>query len=117
MMSDPRCIGMCSACATTLPRGSKTAVEQSWRSLMFVEYDDRMSTWPISSAADSSAAPITSSVMRSMKPSRVNQNIGVRVDRGALPGEDHGRRVHLLHDRRPLEPVAGEQPFPPVDRV
>src|ERR1044071_7220434 len=99
MISEPRCMGMCSACATTLPRGSKTAVEQSWRSLMFVEYDDRMSTWPISSAAESSAAPITSSVMRSIRPSRVNEDIGVRVDRAALPGQDHRGRVHLLDDR------------------
>ncbi len=34
---DPMWIGMFSACATSLPRSSNRAVEQSDRSLMFVE--------------------------------------------------------------------------------
>ena len=34
---DPRWTGMCSACMTSSPLGSKSAVEQSRRSLMFGE--------------------------------------------------------------------------------
>ena len=34
---DPRWTGMCSACITSSPRASKSAVEQSWRSLMLAE--------------------------------------------------------------------------------
>ena len=41
---------MCSACATIRPRSSKSAVEQSRRSLMFAENAERTSTAPISSA-------------------------------------------------------------------
>ena len=46
----PRCTGMCSAWATIRPRASKSAVEQSRRSLMFAENADRTSAAPISSA-------------------------------------------------------------------
>jgi hypothetical protein len=70
MMSEPRCMGMCSAWAMTSPWRLKTAVEQSWRSLMLVEYDDLMSASPISSAIASRAAPMTSSVIRSITRSR-----------------------------------------------
>ena len=41
---------MCSACTIIRPRPSKSAVEQSRRSLMFVENAERTSTAPISSA-------------------------------------------------------------------
>ena len=43
---------MCSACAIMRPRSSKSAVEQSRRSLMFAEKAERMSTAPISSATE-----------------------------------------------------------------
>jgi hypothetical protein len=58
-------MGMCSACAITSPCSVKSAVEQSWRSLMFDEYEALISASPISSAIDSSALPMTSSVIRS----------------------------------------------------
>ena len=38
----PRWTGMCSACATMRPRSSKSAVEQSRRSLMFAENAERI---------------------------------------------------------------------------
>jgi hypothetical protein len=50
---------MCSACAIIRPRSSNSAVEQSRRSLMFAEKEDRIRTAPISSAIDRSEAPIT----------------------------------------------------------
>ena len=50
---------MCSAWATIRPRPSKSAVEQSRRSLMFAENAERTSTAPISSAIERSDAPIT----------------------------------------------------------
>ena len=42
---------MCSACMTSSPAASKSAVEQSWRSLMLGEWAERISTAPISSQA------------------------------------------------------------------
>ena len=54
---------MCSACATIRPRASKSAVEQSRRSLMFAENADRTSTAPISSATARRALPSTCSSM------------------------------------------------------
>ena len=55
----PRWTGMCSACAIIRPRWSKSAVEQSRRSLMFAEKEERTSTAPISSAIERSALPRT----------------------------------------------------------
>ena len=43
---------MCSACAIIRPRSSKSAVEQSRRSLMFAENAERIRTAPISSAIE-----------------------------------------------------------------
>src|SRR5579884_126414 len=57
----PRWTGMCSACAIIRPPSSKSAVEQSRRSLMFAEKAERIRTTPISSAIDRSAAPSTCS--------------------------------------------------------
>ena len=57
----PRWTGMCSACTTMRPASSKSAVEQSRRSLMFAEKAERTSTAPISSATARSALPITCS--------------------------------------------------------
>ena len=50
---------MCSAWAIIRPRASKSAVEQSRRSLMFAEKAERTRTAPISSAIERSEAPIT----------------------------------------------------------
>ena len=55
----PRWTGMCSACAIIRPRSSNSAVEQSRRSLMFAEKEERIRTAPISSAIDRKDAPIT----------------------------------------------------------
>ena len=52
---EPRWTGMCSACMTSSPAGSKSAVEQSRRSLMFAECAARTRTAPISSQAECSA--------------------------------------------------------------
>ena len=53
---------MCSACATIRPRASKSAAEQSRRSLMFEENALRTSTVPISSAIPERAALVTERV-------------------------------------------------------
>jgi hypothetical protein len=50
---------MCSACAIIRPCSSKSAVEQSRRSLMFAEKDERTSTAPISSAIERNELPRT----------------------------------------------------------
>ena len=47
---EPRCTGMCSACASSSPAAVNTAAEQSARSLMFGLDAERRSTVPISSA-------------------------------------------------------------------
>ena len=57
----PRWTGMCSACAIMRPRSSNSAVEQSRRSLMLAENEERIRTAPISSAIDRNDAPITCS--------------------------------------------------------
>ena len=54
---------MCSAWAIMRPRSSKSAAEQSRRSLMFAEKAERTSTAPISSATDRRALPRTWSSM------------------------------------------------------
>ena len=118
MISEPRCMGMCSAWAMTSPRALNSAVEQSWRSLMLVEYDDLMSASPISSAMASRAAADHLEGMRSRSSSaarwpvdpdaqRFDEQIGALVDGGALAGEDHGGRVHLLDDGRARQAMAG----------
>ena len=66
----PRWTGMCSACATIRPCSSNSAVEQSCRSLMFAENAPRISTAPISSAIETSWAPITCSSTGIMRPVR-----------------------------------------------
>jgi len=55
----PRWTGMCSAWAIIRPCSSKSAVEQSRRSLMFAENAERTRTAPISSATARSALPMT----------------------------------------------------------
>ena len=65
---------MCSACVTMRPRSSKSAVEQSRRSLMFAENAERTSAAPISSAIARSEAPITwssTSITRALLRTRV----------------------------------------------
>ena len=57
----PRWTGMCSAWTIMRPARSKSAVEQSRRSLMFEENAERTSTAPISSAIARSELPITCS--------------------------------------------------------
>src|SRR5215472_1016906 len=89
--SEPRCMGMCSAWAMTRPRASKIAVEQSRRSLMLVEYEARMSAAPISSATVRRAAPMTSSVIRSMVRVRSFRS-GVHA--GASKSESWARIAH-----------------------
>src|ERR1700757_2173423 len=55
----PRWTGMCSAWAIIRPRSSNSAVEQSRRSLMLAEKEERIRTAPISSAIERKEAPIT----------------------------------------------------------
>ena len=62
---------MCSAWAIIRPLSSKSAVEQSRRSLMFAENAERTSAAPISSQTARSAAPITcSSIFTLLAPFR-----------------------------------------------
>ena len=68
--SAPRWTGMCSAWAIIRPRASKSAVEQSRRSLMFAEKAERTRAAPISSAIERSDAPITWSSIRFTESAR-----------------------------------------------
>ena len=60
---------MCSACAISRPRSSKSAVEQSRRSLMLAEKAERIRTAPISSATARRALPMTWSSMFTLSSS------------------------------------------------
>src|SRR5688572_9164522 len=53
-LSEPRCSGICVPCAISLPLPSKSATEQSRRSLMLVENDERTSVLFMSSVMESS---------------------------------------------------------------
>ena len=89
---------MCSACVTILPASSKSAVEQSRRSLMFAENAERMSAAPISSAIARSAAPITWSSM-SITTSSGARACRARRSRPPSPPGPSGRAVELEHLR------------------
>ena len=92
---------MCSACITISPAASKSAVEQSRRSLMLAEWEARISTAPISSQAACS------------EPIRTWREIGSRLIRGwrrssrpdrprrPIRWEDEGG-LGKLEDRRAL---------------
>ena len=93
---------MCSACMTSSPAGSKRAVEQSWRSVMFGEWAERISTAPISSQAARSAPVITwratgSSPGRSCPHRRDRAGL---VDGRAPARGQHQRRLGQLEDAR-----------------
>ena len=64
-ISEPRWMGICSACATMCPEASNSAAVQSRRSLMFGENDALTSVSPISSTIEDRLAPITSTVIGS----------------------------------------------------
>ena len=90
---------MCSACVTMRPRSSKSAVEQSRRSLMFAENAERMSAAPISSAIARSDAPMTCSSMSiNASSARTSVPCRVRLARPAV-GDPRGRAVELEHLR------------------
>src|SRR6516162_7520595 len=138
-MKLPRCIGMCSAWHKVVPRVSNNAVEQSRRSLMFVEKLARTSASPISSTIDDSALPITSTVIGSLVLAGENAGenevkvestltpfsphflywrswqrqpqIEVRVDGGGGAGRDQSRGSHRLAGRGTFNAVAGTQPL------
>ena len=113
---------MCSACVTMRPRSSKSAVEQSRRSLMFAEKAERMSAAPISSAIARSDAPITCSSIgdhRVLRRTSVPCAVGLARPAGGDPG---GRAVELEHlgpraaSRRPVDGEAGAGVPPPSAR-
>src|SRR5688572_150409 len=46
---------------------------------------------------------------------RIDQDVSVAVYPAVVPGQDHGRRIHLHHDGRTGDPVAGLEQRPVVD--
>src|SRR5215210_2083309 len=106
----PRWTGMCSAWATMRPRESKRAAEQSRRSLMLAEKDERTSTAPISSATARSALPmIWSSISTDRSLFRDDQRARTPVPNPHPPGGDPGGgAVELQHRGAPnLRRLAG----------
>ena len=69
---EPRWTGMCSACMTISPLGSKIAAEQSRRSLMLAEWAERIRAAPISSQVAGECAG------RHLDPDRVRPAQGHR---------------------------------------
>src|SRR5919108_1923075 len=96
----PRWTGMCSACAIIRPRSSKRAVEQSRRSLMFAENEERISTAPISSATARSAWPMTWSSMFTLR-SLPREPPADTIPNPHPPRGKPARRAVELEDRRP----------------
>src|SRR3954470_13542142 len=96
----PRWTGMCSACMTISPWASKSAVEQSWRSLMLAECALRMSTAPISSQAARSAPVATCRAMGSRSATAQDHRPG-RVAAPAPAVRHDERRLGQGDDRRP----------------
>src|SRR5215208_334636 len=92
---------MCSACATMRPRSSKRAAEQSRRSLMFAEKDERTRTAPISSATARSALPmIWSSISTVRSLFRDDPRARTSIPNPHPPGGDPGGgAVELEHER------------------
>src|SRR5690606_11248940 len=126
---EPRWMGICSAWAMTRPRASNRAVEQSRRSLMLGEKALRMRVWPMFSAIDSKALPMTSKVMESMgsrggpasrvggATAAVTSQADVNYAQGVhLQGRSrrhHGGGGGLLDDGGARQDGAGRQ-LPPV---
>ena len=77
---------MCSAWATIRPSASNSAAEQSRRSLMFEEYDARMSSAPISSAMPLRALERTDRVTGSMPLIGLSTSVPVSSTRPRQPG-------------------------------
>ena len=95
---------MCSACITSSPAGSNSAVEQSRRSLMFAECAARTSTAPISSHAARSAPVVTCSSTGSIEHHRSRV-----VDAPAPPGRHRDGRLRQREYRGTRDVEAGRQ--------
>src|SRR3954463_4735832 len=95
----PRWTGMCSACAIIRPRSSNSAVEQSRRSLIFAENEERIRTAPISSAIDRSDAPTTCSSIGAMTSLTRHDPAGTIPNPLPPGGNPQGRPVQLDQGR------------------
>ena len=117
MISEPRCMGMCSAWAMTSPRTLNSAVEQSWRSLMLVEYDglDERLAHLLGDGEQRGADHLERDPIHHALPARMTR-IGALVHQRLLAGEDDGGRVHLLDDGGAGDAVAGAEPLAAIDR-
>src|SRR5512139_685385 len=112
---EPRCTGMCAACATMSPALSKRAHEKSRRSLMLGENALRHSATPISSAM---------ALRRWLNTSNVIGSIGIRqfempagVD-AATPARRNDRsRTRLSNDRGPTYASPDRELRARVDRA
>ena len=92
---------MCSACMTISPWASKSAVEQSRRSLMLAEWALRTSTAPISSHAARSAPVATWRAMGSRLSARSRMTVPVASVCPRQPVGHDERRLRQRDDRRP----------------
>src|ERR1700756_2535749 len=95
----PRWTGMCSAWAIIRPPSSNSAVEQSRRSLMLAEKDERIRTAPISSAIERSAAPITWSSVVAFTSLTGHDPAGTIPSPHPPGGDPEGRAVQLDQGR------------------
>src|SRR5436305_4475812 len=85
--SEPRCSGICAACAISRPAASNNPTEQSRRSLMLVENEARIRFVPISSVIDR----------------RRFENTSIRI------GSARGRGVMLRLSRRGRRELLGRE--------
>ncbi len=81
----PRCTGMCSAWTSSSPAAVNTAAEQSARSLIFGERDDRRSTSPISVATPVSCEIKTCRAAGSIVNPRIRPSAPVALVRSHEP--------------------------------
>ena len=95
----PRWTGMCSAWTIMRPARSKSAVEQSRRSLMFEEKAERISTAPISSAIARSELPITCS-STGITSCRSSTSVPDPSVSPTQPSGDPAGRAGQLHELR-----------------
>src|SRR5688572_30631719 len=113
-MSVARCTGMAQACASVSPSTVKRLAEVSSPSFTIGEKELRSSVSSISLAMPSSLLRMTSVVIGSTTSARANVFIeapsfdgmevegAAAVDLGAPAALDHGGRIGLLHDGRPV---------------
>ena len=103
---------MCEACAISRPPASNSPTEQSLRSLMLVENDERISVLPMSSVIDSSRLLNTSMAIGSARRvmRRLHQQVARAIDDDRAAWRQQRRRAHFVDDGGAGEARADGEP-------